>query len=302
MMKREDKILYHIDTSGVGIEIGPSYNPVAPKRDGYRVHSIDHMSRAELIEKYKDDNVPLGNIEEVDFVWKGEPYSELTGKTKYPDWIIASHVIEHTPDLIGFLNECDSILKDDGALSLVIPDKRFCFDCFRPITGLAPIIDSHLKKRKIHSPGTVAEFYLNGVSKGERIAWAQAHDGEYRLRYSIEEARGEIERAVRGGVCLDVHSWCFTPQSFRLILNDLCLLRLTPFGEVCFLPTEGCEFFVTLGRKELGIGLERLDLLKQIDIDVSWDPVSYIQRLKFRELFDELVRRVARRLLRFTRR
>ena len=117
-MNRTEKILYHVDKEGRGIEIDPSYSPVAAKKDGYNVHIIDHLNREQLISKYSDHHhVDLDNIEEVDFVWDGHPYSDLTGKTKHYDWIIASHVIEHTPDLIGFLVECDSILKDDGVLS-----------------------------------------------------------------------------------------------------------------------------------------------------------------------------------------
>src|SRR6185437_1662157 len=104
-----------------------SFRPTAAKKDGYQVYVVDHLNREQLIEKYQHDPVATENIEEVDFVWRGQPYAELTGRTKFYDWIIASHVIEHTPDLIGFLNDCDSILKDDGILSLAVPDKRFCF-------------------------------------------------------------------------------------------------------------------------------------------------------------------------------
>ena len=122
---RKEKGLRHIDKNGDGVEIGPSHSPIAPKRDGYKVQIIDHATREQLIEKYKSHDVQLDNIEEVDYVWSGESYISLTGKKKFHDWIIASHVIEHTPDLIGFLNDCDSILKDDGVISLVIPDMRY---------------------------------------------------------------------------------------------------------------------------------------------------------------------------------
>ena len=74
-MSREERILHHINKKGRGIEIGPSYNPIAPKKDGYKVHVIDHMDREQLIEKYKNEDVKLDNIEHVDFVWKGETYS-----------------------------------------------------------------------------------------------------------------------------------------------------------------------------------------------------------------------------------
>src|SRR5262245_28319445 len=117
-MNRKEKVLQHINPNGHGIEIGPSYSPIAPKKEGYKVHIIDHMNRDQLVTKYKDYNINIENIEEVDFVWQGESYAELTGRRKYYDWIIASHVIEHTPDLISFLNDCDAILNDQGVISL----------------------------------------------------------------------------------------------------------------------------------------------------------------------------------------
>lgn len=123
-MNRKEKILLHVDKNGRGIEIGPSYNPIVPRSEGYDVDVIDHMSRAELIAKYRKLGLAadhLDNIENVDFIWQDQSYEELTGNSKYYDWIIASHVIEHTPDLIEFLNRCDQVLKDDGVLSLVVP-------------------------------------------------------------------------------------------------------------------------------------------------------------------------------------
>jgi predicted SAM-dependent methyltransferase len=268
-MTREEKILYHINKSGQGIEIGPSYNPIAPKKDGYRVHIIDHMSQEQLIRKYKDHNVHMENIEAVDFVWRGEPYSILTGKRTYYDWIIASHIIEHAPDLIGFINDCDSIMKDDAVLSLAIPDKRYCFDHFRPITGISGIIDSHFKKNTIHTPGTVAEYCLNVVSKAGQLTWSSGYEGEYNFVHSLESAIEGMELALNTQEYIDVHAWCFTPHSFRLIIHDLYCLKLIPFREVSFFPTEGLEFYITLGRKGKGITLSRLDILKIIESELS---------------------------------
>ncbi|MEO1400362.1 MAG: hypothetical protein AAFV72_03805 [Cyanobacteria bacterium J06635_1] len=79
-MSRKEIILRHINKAGFGVEIGPSHNPIAPKREGYKVHVIDHMDQAQLIEKYKHHAVNTENIEAVDFVWQGESYSTLTGK------------------------------------------------------------------------------------------------------------------------------------------------------------------------------------------------------------------------------
>jgi hypothetical protein len=259
-MLRSEKILDRIDPDSRGLEIGPSFSPIAPKRAGFHVDILDHLDREGLVRKYRQFGVDVDQIEPVDYVWNGEPYAELIGKTKYYDWIIASHVIEHTPDLIGFLHDCDRILKDTGVLSLAIPDARYCFDHFRPPTGLSRIIDAHFNRQSIHTAGSVAEHYLNHVSCGGRISWDAATSGSFSFSHSLEQARGAVERVVRDQAYLDVHAWCFTPHSFRLILRDLFDLGLVPFRELAFFPTERYEFFVTLGREGDGPGMDRLEM------------------------------------------
>jgi len=266
---RKRRVLAGIDRNGVGLEIGPSHDPIAPKRDGFNVHVIDHASREELLVKYEKHGLALDRIEEVDFVWHGESYLELTKHPHYYDWIIASHLIEHTPDLIAFLVDCDSILKDEGVLSLVIPDKRFSFDRFRPITGLARVIDAHFGAQRIHTAGAVAEYFLNVASKSHQLAWTESTRGEYGFIHDAQYARDMIREVRDKGSYLDIHNWCFTPHSFRLIVNDLHVLGFTNLREVDFHSTEGCEFYVTLGRHGAGPGLSRLDLLRAVDAELA---------------------------------
>ena len=66
-MTRQEKILIGIRKGASGVEIGPSHSPVVSKAQGHNVHVIDHLSRNQLKAKYKDHNVSLENIEEVDF-------------------------------------------------------------------------------------------------------------------------------------------------------------------------------------------------------------------------------------------
>jgi len=266
---REEKILQYIDKSGCGIEIGPSHRPVAPKKQGFNVHIIDHMDRDGLVKKYQAHGVNVDAIEEVDFVWQGEEYSQLTGKSKYYDWIIASHVIEHTPDLITFLNNCDAVLKDGGVVSLVIPDKIFCFDHHRPITGISKIIDSYYQKNRLHSPGTVAEYFLNVVNKSGCIAWDAGFEGEYNFIHSVEDAIQGMDSVLNEKTYVDVHAWCFVPHSFRLLIHDIFNLGFISFKEVGFFPTEGHEFYVTLGRGGKGSDLSRMDMLAMIEAELG---------------------------------
>jgi hypothetical protein len=266
---RKQRVLSGIKREGVGIEIGPSHDPLAPKREGFNVHIIDHASREELRAKYAGHNLALDAIEEVDFVWHGESYLELTKNPHHYDWIIGSHLVEHTPDLIAFLSDCDSVLKDDGVLSLIIPDKRFVFDHFRPITGLARVIDAHLAGQKIHSEGAVAEYFLNVVGKNHTLAWDVATPGEYNFIHDAQQAKQGMADVRERHAYLDIHNWCFVPSSFRLIMADLHTLGYTRLREVQFHPTDGAEFYITLGRHGKGPQLSRMELLKRVEDELA---------------------------------
>lgn len=267
-MSRQKNILSQIDKNGFGIEIGPSHNPIAPKKAGYKVDIIDHISKEKLVEKYNHNNLNISNIEDVDFIWNGESYSELTGKRNYYDWIIASHLIEHTPDLIAFLNDCSAVLNDAGVLALVIPDKRFCFDRFRPITSLSQIVDSHYSKNKIHTPGTIAEYFLNVVSKSGTIAWQEGVTGKYEFCHTLSDAIVPMKAALETGAYVDVHAWCFVPSSFRLLIEDLFALGLIDLREVKFAQTSVNEFYVILSRNGKGPDLSRKEIVDDIEIEL----------------------------------
>jgi SAM-dependent methyltransferase len=248
---REQILLSGIDKRSLGLEIGPSHCPVAAKREGFNVRVLDHLDAAGLRAKYADHGVDVAAIEEVDYVWSGQPLADLVGGVRFA-WIIASHVIEHVPDLVGFLNSCADILTPDGLLSLAIPDKRYCFDCQRESTALGRVIDVALAKPTNHSPGTAAEYFLKVCRKGDQIAWGEGHVGELRPVHGLGDALQAMAR-VREGHYYDLHEWVFTPESFRTIISDLRDLRMIELEEQCFHSTRGHEFFVTL-RKPVAAG------------------------------------------------
>lgn len=268
-MNRDNIILQHIKKEGLGIEIGPSYNPIAPKRKGYNVHIIDHLNQEQLIDKYKNHPVNTKFIEEVDFIWEGNSYASIIGKKNHYDWIIASHVIEHTPDLINFLSDCSILLKEDGILSLAIPDKRYCFDHFRPISSISSIIDNHLLKKTTHTPGTILEFTLNYVHKNGEGAWSSATDGEYEFISSLQDGQNMMNAATDSSEYIDAHAWCFVPHSFRLLIHDLYNLGMISLQEIDFFPTNGCEFYLTLGKMGQGSHLSRLAMFQEIENEMD---------------------------------
>ena len=241
---REQIILRGIDKAAPGLEIGPSHRPIAAKREGFNVRILDHLDASSLRAKYATHGVDIDAIEEVDFVWSGQPLDELVGGERFA-WIIASHVIEHVPDLVGFLNACEKILAPGGVLSLAVPDKRYCFDCERENSPLGRVIDVAHAQLTTHSPGTAAEYFLKVRRKGGQIAWDDRHQGPLEPVHGLEDALHAMAK-VREGHYFDLHAWVFTPDSFRQIIHDLRDLRLVGMREQHFHTTRGCEFFVSL--------------------------------------------------------
>lgn len=274
-VQRTDKALAMVNKNGQGLEIGPSHNPLAPKKQGFHVHILDHANAEGLRRKYAGHNVNLDNIEEVDFVWNGEPLHELIGREQCYDWIIASHVIEHVPDVITFLGECERLLKQNGVLSLVIPDKRYCFDYFNVPTSTGELLDAFEQKRKRPSSGKVFDHFAGAAKRNGQIAWDHGESGAICLVHTLDEAREQWERAAASKDYIDVHNWRFTPSSFRLILADLQALGLTRLGLAREFDTEGCEFFVTLRKTSHAFVQDRLVLLDGVHAD-EYSSASYV--------------------------
>ncbi len=262
---RQAKVFAVLNRNGLGLEIGPSHNPLAPKRLGFNVHILDHATAEELRLKYSEHKVNIDNIEKVDFIWNGESLPDLIGKKNCYDWIIASHVIEHTPDFVRFMQDCEQLLKPDGVLSLVVPDKRFCFDVLGNLTSTGEILDAFEQQRVRPSPGKVFDHLASAANRAGAIAWS-ALDSESTigLVHTFDEAINHWQLARSTSQYIDVHNWRFTPASFRLLISDLKQLQLVQSNVIIEFDTVGCEFYVSLGKSYKSTKYDRLSLLRQI--------------------------------------
>jgi len=266
-LDRVQKALVLVDRAGLGLEIGPSHSPMAPKRQGFAVHVVDHLTGPELRQKYQGHPVDLDAIEEVDFVWHGEPLPELVGGRDRYHWIVASHVIEHIPDVVAFLQGCEQVLRPGGVLSLVVPDKRSCFDHFRPLTTTGELLDAHLDGRRRPTPGQVFDHHAGAVALDHDIAWSLGRAGRFNLVHQFAEAKQQWDRARTSDDYIDVHLWRFVPDSFRLILQDLRQLGLTSFVVKKMFDTESHEFHMTLGTGLPHLGtVDRLATLARLAV------------------------------------
>ena len=272
-MDRNERALHAVDLTGRGLEFGPSHAPLVTKASGARVETLDHATRAELVEKYRALGVAedaLARIEEVDHLWTGGSFLDLIPDHGAYDYLIASHFIEHTVDLIRFLQDSEALLAPGGRLALIVPDKRYCFDRFRPLTTVGDAIDAFHSDIAFHPPGALVDQRMYAVQRGGDVAWANGNAGELGMLYpDIAEALKAQDDGLAQREYVDTHRWKFTPTSFELLIHDLALLGHHSLGVVELSTAGGHEFFVTLGRDVPAREIDRLALLRRVEVELA---------------------------------
>jgi hypothetical protein len=297
-MDRAQKALAAIDLGGRGLEIGPSYNPLVPKSSGARVETVDHAGRDEVVAKYTSwglDEERLSRIETVDHIWTEGSLLDVVEERGVYDYIVAAHVVEHTVDLVRFLRDCEQLLSDTGRLALIVPDKRYCSDRFRPVSTVGDVLEAHYANSRFHTVGAIADHQAYACRRGELFGWAEGELAPLALQFPKLEWMPEvIDEARRQEEYHDTHRWLFTPTSFRLLVSDLAALGYHHLGIAASVDTEGFEFFVTLGRGEPVDTDDRLGLLQQVEREVAEPVVFPVRReLELSELRLQAVQNAA---------
>jgi predicted SAM-dependent methyltransferase len=268
-MDRTEQLLSMFDSSGFGLEVGASYNPLLPK-SRFNVETIDHADAATLREKYRDN---ASQIEEVDYVSDGRGLLEVIGKPGRYDFIFASHVIEHVTDIVRFIQDCETLLKPEGRLVLAVPDKRYCFDALRPISTVGQALQAYAERRHRHPPGVLFDQAAYMCTKAESIVWIEPTLDDVALMHSSEAAKQGFETALNSESYHDAHGWQFTPNSFRLLIKQLRALGYIKSGELAFHRKDAGqpgmhEFYISLSKTAPALPDSDIDLLKKTESDL----------------------------------
>jgi hypothetical protein len=168
--------------------------------------------------------------------------------------LIASHVIEHTTDLIGFLDTAATLLTPDGLVILAVPDKRYCFDYFQPLTTTGDVLDAHAERGSRHTRRVVFNQKAYAVSNGGAIAWGQEPPGRLLSSARSSRRQGHSQRRASTrrltSTCTHGNS---VPASFELILLELARLGEADWRVERASPATGCEFYVWLRRGGMAV-------------------------------------------------
>lgn len=257
---RRERILKLVQPAGKhGIEVGALNRPIVTRAEG-KVLYADHLSADGLRKKYANDPIINSNnfedLVHVDIVTGRNTLCDAVNSDDKFDYIVASHVLEHIADPIGWIVGCTRILKEDGIILLALPDRRFTFDRFRVDTTTGELIENYLYGKICPTPAQVFE-YNSRSSYCSPTDVKQIWKGKFENLPSIDEPR--LQEALRleidvvdNNTYLDCHCSIFTPYSFIRIFRELILLGIISLEVAAIEPTreKEAEFFVVLRKRQ----------------------------------------------------
>ena len=244
--RKRERLFGKVPLRGQGLEIGPLSRPLVMK-SLHQVKYVDHCSTEELIEKYPTTDEHISGIYDVDLIWNEKTILEINSGAKV-DYIVASHVIEHVPNPVGWLAEVREALNENGFLYLVIPDKRFTFDAFRSVTSIQEIREAAQDSRRKPGWRSIIDHFVNVRQIDTWQTWDNYESiNEAEPHHNLADLKNALDEFEKGKY-IDIHATVFTPWSFFEFMRIAQDEFQVNFKIVDFLTTQDhdLEFYVVL--------------------------------------------------------
>jgi SAM-dependent methyltransferase len=228
------------------LEIGPFDQPIIR---GINVKYFDVKDQQALIARARECGRKPEGCPFIDYVSdRGELTVIIDEKFES---IVSSHCIEHQPDLIRHLNQVFDVLMPGGRYYLIVPDKRFVFDHYMPLTRVSEVLAAHAEAREVHTATSIIAHYAETTHNSPLRHWIGFHRPLRGTLPYVQRLRAALELvSIESADYIDVHSWCFTPTSFLTILETLSQMNMIGFNieRVYGTPFGSNEFFAILQR------------------------------------------------------
>ena len=136
-MNRKEILIDGICKNQLGLISDQAFAPRSKRR---KSTMLEYLIMLQLKNWLKNISVRIWMFQKsaVDNIVWGERIPEMIKNEKF-DFILASHIIEFVPEIIWFLEDCETVQKPDEELRIAIPVKRFCFDYLRECASRFPI-------------------------------------------------------------------------------------------------------------------------------------------------------------------
>jgi len=202
---------------GCGLEIGALHRPLASPAS-VNVKYVDLVSREESIKKFPE--LDASEIVAVDYIDDGFVLSKIPQASQ--DFMIANHVLEHTPNPIQVLKNWSRIIKPEGILFITVPIAEECFDKGRLLTTLEHLIDDfELYDRNAQAR---AQTKINQKNKDHLREWINISERNlFTERYADYKhpSLAEIEKRIEATDIknIEIHFHTFSMVSYKRLLS-----------------------------------------------------------------------------------
>jgi SAM-dependent methyltransferase len=187
---------------GYGLEIGAVNCPFDVDAE---VVYMDQVGTEELLKRHEHDQ-NVQDVVPVSLISRDLDYDFIGDGTF--DFVVASHMLEHTANPARTISELAKKVKQGGVLYFVVPHKDFCFDRDRPVTTVKTLAWKYLTDvRKI-----TVEQYLD-------FMFALRRDVDTIDEATVEEVKSQAQLWYEGQIDFHVHT--FTQESFWAFLEWL---------------------------------------------------------------------------------
>ena len=184
---------------GTGIEVGPGQHPFEIPLPGASVRYVDRW-RAEESSELFPQLAAQSTFTEPDVLadFNTDRLAPIADCSQ--DFVIASHVLEHLAEPIGFVAEIHRVLRPGGVALILLPDRHRTRDRDRRPTALAHLVAEY-------------EEGVCEVSDADLVEWLE-HRG-MPLGATSEERAHSLDRHRRRSI--HVHCWD-APEFLEVIL------------------------------------------------------------------------------------
>jgi predicted SAM-dependent methyltransferase len=224
MDERIRRLVSPLDLSGLGLEVAPYFRPVL-RKCSHNVRYVDYIDNDEIVKKAASNpSTEKTDTPKIDWVWTpGKPLRQCIPSDITFSYAIASHVMEHVPNPVGWLNEILEVMHEGAVLALALPDRRFTMDFYRRETTFADLMSLWLTAPPVPTPAQTADFLTNTfhdvrevpLSKAE---WRKKHElaslTQMPRIYSDQDAWNFALMSARQQY-IDIHCTVWTPDSFN---------------------------------------------------------------------------------------
>jgi SAM-dependent methyltransferase len=193
---------------GVGVEIGALTQPI------------------EGIQPIYVDKFPVFAGERCLADYYGDAYA-LPFHANSLDYVASSHVLEHTANPVKAICEWYRVLRPGGIIYLVVPDRRYTFDRYRPVTACEHLFEDYRRDVSDRDATHVDEHV-------DLLDWRRAIPDlpSERVAAERERHRALYHGELAAGREINIHFHTFEPATLleffhTLMVHPLTQLRLT---------------------------------------------------------------------------